>query len=606
MHKIYSKDLIMCKQIASRVAKIQDYLNEHYLDALLIPHEDEYLSEYIAAHNERLAWTTGFTGSAGAAVILADSSIRKNAIFVDGRYTVQVQEQAPNDIFDYQHLISEPPLEWLQQLPQGSRIGFDPKLHSLNWYKKAQKILGDNHNLVALDTNPIDTLWYDRPQEDLSPIQIKPIQYSGQESAEKRQTIATKMENENVDALIITALDSICWLLNIRANDIPCLPVALSQAIVHKNGDVAFFIDEQRCSDQVIAHLGSHITLTAPSNLKDALHALKGKKVSLDPATTNTWIANTLQEVNAQILEQADPCALPKACKNKIEVAGIIAAHKRDAIAMVNFLTWLDNAVQNKEALDEAIISDKAEAFRRQQPLFEDLSFSTISAAGANAAMCHYNHRNQNSPSSLDMDNVYLIDSGAQYQDGTTDITRTIAIGSPKQEIIHNNTLVLKGHIALAQARFPQGTSGHQLDALARQFLWQEGLDFDHGTGHGVGAHLSVHEGPQRISPKGSDIPLQVGMVTSNEPGFYKENGYGIRIENLVLCTEKEVNNERTMLGFDTITLVPFDRRLIDKSMLTKNEIAWVDSFHQNIWNTLKDEIPVTSKPWLKQATKAL
>lgn len=596
----------MCKQIASRVTKIQDYLKQHYLDALIIPHEDEYLSEYIAAHNERLAWATGFTGSAGATIIVADATTHKNAIFVDGRYTVQVQEQVPSNIFDYQHLITEPPLQWLKQLPEGSRIGFDPKLHSLNWHKKAQETLGENYNLVALDANPIDALWHKRPQENLSAIQIKTIEYSGQDSHEKCQNIAHEMRSKNIDALIITALDSICWLLNIRANDIPCLPVALSQAIVYKNGDVEFFINKNRCSEQVIEHLGSHVTLTPPANLQDVLHALKGKKVSLDPATTNAWIVNRLQEVNAQILEQEDPCALPKACKNKVEVAGMLAAHKRDAIAMVNFLTWLDKSIANKESLDEAIISDKAEAFRREQPLFEDLSFNTISAAGANAAMCHYNHLNQETPSALEMDSVYLIDSGAQYHDGTTDITRTIAIGSPKKEIIRNNTLVLKGHIALAKTIFPQGTSGHQLDAIARQFLWQQGLDFDHGTGHGVGCHLSVHEGPQRISPKGSDVPLQVGMITSNEPGFYQEGEYGIRIENLILCVEKKVQSERKVFGFNTITLVPFDKRLIDKSMLTADEIEWVNNFHQQIWKTLKDNINAEPKAWLKQATTAL
>lgn len=596
----------MCNPIASRVAKIQDYLQQHYLDALLIPHEDEYLSEYIAEHNERLAWATGFTGSAGAAIILADTTKHKQAIFVDGRYTVQVQEQAPTETFDYQHLITEPPLEWLKQLPQGSRIGFDPKLHSLNWHKKAQATLGEKYNLVALDSNPIDELWHDRPQPVLSAIQIKTLQYSGQTSHDKRHMIAEKMQSENVDAVIITALDSICWLLNIRANDIPCLPVALCVAIVDRNAGVKLFIDEKRCSDEVIEHLGGDITLTPPAELQHALHALKEKKVSLDPATTNTWITSRLQEVKAQILEQEDRCALPKASKNEVEVAGMRAAHKRDAIAMVNFLAWLDKAQARKTSLDEAILSDKAFEFRRQQTLFEDLSFDTISAAGANAAMCHYNHRNQQTPSALEMDSVYLVDSGAQYQDGTTDITRTIAIGTPKQEIVRNNTLVLKGHIALAQAVFPQGTSGHQLDALARQFLWREGLDFDHGTGHGVGCHLSVHEGPQRISPKGSDVPLEVGMVTSNEPGFYKEGEYGIRIENLVLCVEKASIGERKMLGFETITQVPFDKRLIDTSLLTSDEIAWVDGFHHQIWKALKDELDAESKAWLKQATKAL
>jgi len=592
----------MATPINSRVQKIQQYLVEHYLDAFLIPHEDEYLSEYVAKHNERLCWATGFTGSAGAAIITPT----KNAIFVDGRYVVQVRQQAPSDLFEYRHLINEPPLSWIKTLPKGSRVGYDAKLHSLNWIRKAKQTLGNQYNLVALDTNPIDTLWTDRPTPNLSPISINPLKYSGKSSQEKRQEIALMMQEKNEDALILTALDSICWLLNIRANDIPCLPVALCVAILKQDGNLDLLIDSARCSKDVIHHLGANVKIYPPAELENVLKALKKQKVSIDPATTNTWIVNILKEGQAQLIEENDPCSLPKACKNKTEIQGMIKSHERDAVAMVKFLAWLDDAVLNNEDLDEAIISDKAETFRRENDLFTDLSFATISATGTNAAMCHYNHINQEKPSKLQRDNVYLIDSGAQYEDGTTDITRTIAIGTPCAEIIHNNTLVLKGHIALAQAIFPQGTTGQQLDILARQFLWAEGLDFDHGTGHGVGCHLSVHEGPQRISPKGSDTSMQAGMITSNEPGFYKEDGYGIRIENLTLTVEKPSKYDRKMLGFETLTLVPFDKRLIDKSMLTNNEITWINHFHALIWQTLEPKVSGQVKTWLRQATAKL
>ncbi|WP_417792533.1 M24B family metallopeptidase, partial [Stutzerimonas xanthomarina] len=485
----------MPDSISQRVTALRDWLTQQGLDALIVPHEDEYLGEYVPAHNERLHWLTGFTGSAGAAVITRD----KAAIFVDGRYTVQVRKQVPAQWFEYRHLIEEPYLAWLKQsLPTGSKIGYDPRMHRASWLTAAQTTLGSELQLIANDHNAIDQLWHDRPQPLVSAMRLMGNELVGTSSSEKRHTIAEILRKKTVDSAILTELDSICWLLNIRGLDVSRLPVLLSHAIIHADASVDFFLDPARLAQGFAEHVGPGVRVHPPEALPEQLAALSGRRVLVDPATSNAWFTLTLQNAGAELVSDADPCLLPKAAKNATEVAGMKACHIRDGAAMAKFLAWLDSEVAAGRLHDEAALADKLQALRELDPSLADLSFDTISAAGSNAAMCHYNHINQPQPGQLSMNSLYLVDSGGQYSDGTTDITRTIAIGEVSDEMKQQFTLVLKGHIALATARFPQGTCGHQLDALARQHLWAHGYDYDHGTGHGVGHFLSVHEGPQR------------------------------------------------------------------------------------------------------------
>lgn len=595
----------MQEQIARRVELIQAWLIENDLDAFIVAHEDEYLGEYVPAHNERLHWLTQFTGSAGAAVIT-----RKNAaIFVDGRYTVQVTKQVPNSLFDYCHLIEQPPVKWVTEtLSVGSRIGIDPRMHRGNWYQNALIQLGNKFELVATDENPIDINWSDRPTPQLSQVRLMPIENVGQNSQDKRKALGQALATSDADAAIITELDSICWLLNVRGLDVSRLPVLLAHAILYSDGSTKFFIDESRIEDLSAfdAHVGSGVEVCAPSSLEEALKALSGKKVTLDPATSNAWFQLKLEAYGAKQLELADPCLMPKAAKNDIEISGMKACHIRDGAAMVKFLSWLDKEVADGNLHDEATLSDKLESCRQLDESLVDLSFDTISASAGNAAMCHYNHENQEVPGSLEQDSLYLVDSGGQYLDGTTDITRTIAIGNPSDEMKHQFTLVLKGHIGLACALFPKGTCGHQLDVLARQHLWANGFDYDHGTGHGVGHFLSVHEGPQGISKVVNRNALVPGMVLSNEPGYYRADAFGIRIENLELVVEKQTQGDLTMYGFESLTRCPIDKRNIKTSLLTDSEIQWLNTYHQTVFSEVSPLVEGDSLDWLSKACQPL
>ncbi|KDM92097.1 aminopeptidase P family protein [Photobacterium galatheae] len=589
--------------ISQRVAQIRQWLEAEQLDALVIPHEDEYLGEYIPEHNERLLWATGFTGSAGAAVIGRD----KAAMFVDGRYVVQVRKQVPGEVFEYRHLIEEPPMQWVaDHFAAGNKIAVDPRLHSGAWLKRTQQSLDSGLALVLLDTNPIDTLWQDRPAPTLSDARLMGLDFVGQHSRDKRANIAASLQKQKADAVLLTQLDSIAWLLNVRGSDVHCLPVLLSAAILHNDGSVDFFIDQARLPAEFEAHVGEGVRVQAPETLKNSLKALNGKRVLLDPTTSNAWAGQTLRDAGAVIIEGADPCMLPKAAKNPTEVAGMKASHIRDGVAVSKFLAWVDRQVAAGKLLDEATLADQLWQFRIEDPSCTDVSFDTISAAGGNAAMCHYNHNNQPEPGVLQMDNVYLVDSGGQYPDGTTDITRTIAIGNPGDEVKQTFTLVLKGHIALASARFPRGTTGSQLDALARQHLWAHGFDFDHGTGHGVGHFLNVHEGPQRISKVPNPTALLPGMVLSNEPGYYRADAFGIRIENLELVVEVPTEGDMTVLGFESLTRAPIDRRLVDLSLMTDSELAWLNTYHQTVFDVISPSLQGEDLAWLTQATAPL
>ncbi|HCG5966247.1 TPA: aminopeptidase P family protein [Vibrio parahaemolyticus] len=587
----------------SRVNAIREWLTQHNIDALLIPHEDEYLGEYVPAHNERLHWLTGFTGSAGAAVITKD----KAAIFVDGRYTVQVTKQVPSDLFEYRHLIEEPALDWIQDhLTANASVAIDPRMHSSAWLDMAQAKLAGKLELNILSSNPIDALWRDRPAPVVSDVRLMPTEAVGQSSESKRKEIAQLVAKAGADSAVITALDSICWLLNVRGLDVSRLPVLLSHLILHADSSVEYFLDPARLSAEFAAHVGTGVTVHHPEALQSRLEAMSGKKVLLDPAISNAWFKLVLQNAGASVIAAADPCLMPKAAKNEVEIAGMKACHIRDGVAMSKFLCWLDAEVAAGNLHDEATLADRLEAFRKEDPTLMDLSFDTISAAGGNAAMCHYNHENQPEPGKLELNTLYLVDSGGQYLDGTTDITRTIAIGQPSAEMIKQFTLALKGHIGVARARFPKGTRGYQIDTLARQHLWAEGYDYDHGTGHGVGHFLSVHEGPASISKKQIDVPLTEGMVLSNEPGYYRADAFGIRIENLELVVETPTNGDFPVLSFESLTRCPIDKRNINVDMLTRPELAWLNDYHQKVWEQISPLVEGEVKEWLREATLPL
>ncbi|EJG1536498.1 aminopeptidase P family protein [Vibrio parahaemolyticus] len=587
----------------SRVNAIRKWLAQHNIDALLIPHEDEYLGEYVPAHNERLHWLTGFTGSAGAAVITQD----KAAIFVDGRYTVQVTKQVPNELFEYRHLIEEPALDWIQDnLTANASVAIDPRMHCSAWLDMAQAKLAGKLELNILSSNPIDELWHDRPAPVVSDVRLMPTEAVGQSSESKRKEIAQLVAKAGADSAVITALDSICWLLNVRGLDVSRLPVLLSHAILHADSSVEYFLDPARLPAEFAAHVGTGVTVHHPEALQSRLEAMSGKKVLLDPAISNAWFKLVLQNAGASVIAAADPCLMPKAAKNEVEIAGMKACHIRDGVAMSKFLCWLDTEVAAGNLHDEATLADRLEAFRKEDPTLMDLSFDTISAAGGNAAMCHYNHENQPEPGKLALNTLYLVDSGGQYLDGTTDITRTIAIGQPSAEMIKQFTLALKGHIGVARARFPKGTRGYQIDTLARQHLWAEGYDYDHGTGHGVGHFLSVHEGPASISKKQIDVPLTEGMVLSNEPGYYRADAFGIRIENLELVVETPTNGDFPVLSFESLTRCPIDKRNINVDMLTRPELAWLNDYHQKVWEQISPLVDGEVKEWLREATLPL
>ncbi|MUJ24555.1 aminopeptidase P family protein [Aliivibrio fischeri] len=593
----------MHPQTSQRVEQLRTWLAQQDFDALIIPHEDEFLGEYIPEHNERLHWVTGFTGSAGAAVITKE----KAAIFVDGRYTVQVRKQVAADVFEYRHLHEEPLLEWIKDsLASGSKVAIDPRMHTAQWLKTASKNVEGVVTLEAIATNPIDELWLDRPEVKVSDVRLMSLEFVGQSSEDKRKEIAKEVSKKKADAALLTQLDSICWLLNIRGLDVSRLPVLLSHAIIHADESVDFFLDPSRLPAEFNTHVGQGVRVHQPDALQATLESLAGKKVLVDSATSNAWMSLVLSNANAEIIEASDPCLLPKAAKNETEKAGMRACHIRDGAAMAKFLTWFDAEIEAGTLHDEAVLADKLQAFREEDASLADLSFDTISAAAGNAAMCHYNHQNQPEPGKLQMNSLYLVDSGGQYPDGTTDITRTLAVGTPSDDIKQQFTLVLKGHIGLANARFPKGTCGHQLDILARQHLWAQGYDYDHGTGHGVGHFLSVHEGPQRIAKVVNNTALLPGMVLSNEPGYYRADEFGIRIENLELVVEIETQGDFSVLGFESLTRCPIDKRLINVDMLNRPELAWLNNYHQKVWNEVSPLVDGEVKEWLKQATAEL
>jgi len=591
----------MTEQIAERLAAIRQGMKEDNLDAFIVPRADEFLGEYVPPQNERLKWVSGFTGSAGAAIILKESA----AIFVDGRYTIQVRQQVPADQFEFHHFIEEPPVKWLSEtLPQASRVGFDSRMSTFDWYENAGRMLDKKGiSLVEVAENPIDRHWHDRPEPDQALAMLLDESYTGESSESKRQRVAEAIAEKGADVALITQLDSIAWLLNIRGADVPRLPVLLSFATLGRDAEMTLYTDPRKLPNDFSGHVGDGVTVRDFDDLAQALESLgdEGLKILADPATANAWCQLRCRESGAELIAGTDPAIIPKAQKNKVELNGMRNCHVRDGSAVSRYLAWIEREVVAGNLYDEGELSDRLELFRRELSDIHDLSFDTISAAGANGALCHYNHMN-GTPAMLEMNNLYLVDSGGQYLDGTTDITRTVIIGEATVEHRRMFTLVLKGHIALASAIFPKGTSGVQLDVLARQFLWQAGLDYDHGTGHGVGTFLSVHEGPQRIGKSGPQQELLPGMVISNEPGYYQEDCFGIRCENLIVVVERDDG----MLSFETITFAPFDRRLVDTSIMTVNEIDWLNHYHETVRAKLSPMLKGEDQDWLREATRAV
>jgi Xaa-Pro aminopeptidase len=589
---------------ADRLKALREQLKAEKLDGFVVPLTDEHMSEYVGSYAQRLAWLTGFKGSAGSAVVLPEEA----AIFVDGRYTLQVRQQVSPTEWSYQSVPETSTTEWLKEhAPEGARIGYDPWLHTRDWVTKAKEALASRGaELVPVARNPIDEIWNDRPAASKAHLIVQPDQYAGKSAAEKRTEIGDWLGKQHADAAVLSALDSIAWAFNIRGADVTHTPVALAYAIVHADGTADLFVASEKIGPDVRQHLGNGVRLHERAEFESALAELKGKTVVVDPERAVAAIFEALEKAGAKVVALRDPTILPKAIKNPAEIAGQKAAQERDGAVISRFLRWIDEEAP-KGDVDELKASDHLEALRRENPELRDLSFDSISGAGPNGAIVHYKS-SEKTNRKLETGTLYLIDSGGQYVDGTTDITRTVAIGEPTAEMRDRFTRVLKGHIAIATAVFPKGTRGSQLDSFARRPLWEAGLDYAHGTGHGVGSFLAVHEGPQRISPVGSaqsggDEPLQAGMIISNEPGYYKTGEYGIRIENLVLVVPREIEGaEKEMLGFETLTFAPIDRRLIDAEMLDPEELVWLNCYHAHVLAKIGPNLKGADLEWLQRA----
>lgn len=589
------------KDMRERIAALRAELDRRGVDGFIIPRNDEHFGEWVPACAERLEWLTGFTGSAGVAVVLKDRA----SIYIDGRYTLQVLDQVDTDILETRHMSEEPVTAWLPEaLPANGRLGFDPWLHTEAAVGRlAASVSGIGAELFGLDGNPVDAIWHDRPARPMAPVLPHDIRFAGQTHKDKRATVSATLQTEGIDAAVLTLPESIAWLLNIRGGDVPRTPLPLGFAVLHANADVDLYMAAAKVGPETRDHLGDRVTLHDPESLLDGLAALVDKRVLVDGASCVAAITRTLKDAGAKVVFGVDPTALPKARKNDVECSGTRAAHVRDGAAVTRFLAWVD--AQAPGSLNEMAASDRLEQFRREDNLLRDLSFDTISGSGPNGAIVHY-RVTEESDRTLKGGELFLVDSGGQYLDGTTDITRTIAVGEPSAEMKDRFTRVLKGHIALATARFPKGTTGSQLDTLARLPLWQAGIDFDHGTGHGVGSYLSVHEGPQRISKVPSTVALEPGMIVSNEPGYYKTGAYGIRIENLVLVVECEVSGgERSTLAFETLTQAPIDLRLVEPGLLNPDERDWLNTYHTGVRDKLESTAG-DAAGWLAEATRPI
>jgi Xaa-Pro aminopeptidase len=588
---------------APRLAALRAELKRRGLDGFIVPRADRYQNEYVPPCAERLAWLTGFTGSAGLAVVLADRAV----IFVDGRYTVQADEELDLSAFTIEHLVEHPPGAWIEEnLPAGAKLGYSPWLHTVDGAERfARACTAAGGSLVAVADNPIDAAWSDRPAPPHGAVVLHDLRYAGEEA--KAKLARLRAELQKPDALVVSDPQDVSWLFNIRGSDVPHTPVVLAFAIVPREGRAALYVEPRKLGNEVRHRLEELAELHAPADFERDLAALgKAKRtVRLDPAGCPEAIARLVTENGGKVLRGSDPIAPMKSVKNSAEIEGARAAQLRDGAAVTRFLAWFDREAP-RGRLTEIDAVEALESFRRDTGLLKDISFPTIAGAGADGAIVHY-RVTRRSNRRIAPGELFLIDSGGQYEDGTTDITRTLAVGPPGAEMRKAFTLVLKGHIAIARAVFPDGTSGAQLDTLARQFLWRAGLDFDHGTGHGVGSYLSVHEGPPRIAKLGS-APLKRGMILSNEPGYYRTGVYGIRTENLILVTEAPpvAEADKPLNAFETLTLAPIDARLIDAPLMTGEEIAWLDAYHARMRDTLAPLLDAQDRDWLIAATAPL
>ncbi len=594
----------------ARLDALRKELKTRGLDGFVVPISDEHMSEYVGGYAQRLAWLTGFGGSAGTAAVLAD----KAAMFIDGRYTLQVREQVDGRLYEYQSVPATSVAAWLaENAAAGAKIGFDPWLHGKPWVDAVGRALRDKGaGLVPVEGNPIDAIWSDQPAPSLAPALVHPTDYSGQSSEAKRSQVADWLAARGLDAAVVSALDGVAWLLNLRGTDVERTPVALSFVLAHADGTAELFIADEKVTPELRAHLGNAVTVRPREDFVPQLKTLAGKKVAVDPERAVQAVFGVLEGAGASVVELTDPTVLAKAQKNPAEQTGQRAAQARDGAAIAKFLHWLSIAAPSGNET-ELSAAAKLRAFRDESPLLRDLSFDTISAAGPHAASPHY-RVDETSNIEVAPNSIYLVDSGGQYLDGTTDITRTVWVGpgQPTAEHMDRFTRVLKGHIALAMAVFPKGTVGGQLDTIARYALWQAGVDYAHGTGHGVGSFLSVHEGPQRIAKAqggqaGTGQELLAGMILSNEPGYYKAGEFGIRIENLVLVEPREVAGaEGEYFGFENLTWAPIDKTLVDTALLTKAELQWWDDYHVRVEAILAPQLEGEALAWLKAACEPL
>jgi Xaa-Pro aminopeptidase len=566
------------------------------LDGFIVPRMSEYQGEFVAAYAERLKWLTGFTGSAGTALVLQDRA----AILTDGRYTLQLAQQADSTLYEFENITHVTVPQWLSDNTKpGAAIGYDPWLLTVKQVQQIERVMaGTGIELIPVQENPIDALWEGRPSFPMANVEIFPDDFAGVAAGEKIKSVCEALRKENLSACLITLPDSLAWLLNVRGGDVEHTPVVLSFGILHENGHIEWLVHREKLNADIRKHLGAHVEIVSPDKIFERIAALNGK-VGLDFSRSPAWFKQTLGD---RAVNFKDPCIEPKSIKSKEEQEALRAAHIRDGAALVNFLYWLD---MNESRLTELDIVEKLEEFRRGNKAYRGPSFSTISGWNANGAIVHYRATEEtNAP--VNPPGLLLLDSGGQYNDGTTDITRTVAIGPPTDEMQTAFTLVLKGHIAVASAKFPEGTTGAQIDALARAPLWAANLDYAHGTGHGVGCFLSVHEESAGISPRGSD-PLRAGMFLSNEPGYYKEGAFGIRTENLILVRKDgKSSNGQEMLYFETLSLAPVDRRLIKKEMLSATELQWLNDYHSRVIALLSPYLDMSVRDWLAQQAAAL
>ncbi|MBZ9965292.1 aminopeptidase P family protein [Mesorhizobium sp. BR1-1-2] len=592
-----------------RVALLRQWLAENGLDGFVVPRADEHQGEYVADRSARLKWLTGFSGSAGVAIILRDRAF----IFVDGRYTLQVRGEVDLGIFSIESLVDNPPANWLKDnVGKGARLGFDPWLHTIGEIKALQASADKTGAvLVPLATNPIDIIWKDQPDAPVAPVELHPIGFAGELAKDKLARLAAAIGKEGATHAVLTDPSSIAWAFNIRGGDVPHTPLALGFAILAADGSHQLFMDSRKFSRQVAAYLTQLAEPHEPGEFEAAVVALakSGAKIALDPVLAADKLRMLVEDNGGEVIAAPDPARIPRATKNQAEINGSRAAHRRDGAAVAKLLCWLDR--QKPGSLDEIAVVTRLEETRRQtgeetQMPLRDVSFDTISGAGPNGAIMHYRVSRATSRK-LQAGELFLLDSGAQYQDGTTDITRTVPIGQPTEEMRERFTLVLKGMIGISTLRFPAGTRGSEIDAVARMALWKHGCDFAHGTGHGVGSYLAVHEGPQRIARTGTEKLLE-GMMLSNEPGYYKEGSYGIRIENLILVTPAAQidGGDIAMHGFETLTLAPIDVRLVRSDLLTRDELHWLDTYHARVLAEIGPMLDGETLAWLEKATAPL